>query len=743
MKLSDFSQQNNAVDKPHTIRLNQAEKLQYADPQQAYDIACEIYRLSDKDSDADNYLRAIYLKGRTCWHLGKYDEALYSASELLENSKKLKSESYQSEAFNLLGNVNLYMDNLDQALEYYREGLRLARNSHNSRAESSAYNNIGEIYNKLNAFDQAREYYTKALQLSEATSQSSGVGIAYLNLGDLAMKEGQYDLAMRRGLDALEVFKKTVDRMGEAHVHCLIADIFSLKEDTDKAETHYLEAEKIENETGDQYMLLKTGLAYTQLLIKQSKFEEAEMRCRQLLEIAQNLGSDNSYASALSLLANIYESQGKFKEALDHYKLYHNWDLKTQKDMLNERLTHIRSQFRIEQTQHEKEIFKLKNVELQSKNRELQKLHDDIEVISRIGRDITSTLDLELIFKRIYENINTLMDASFFGICLYDEDDEIIEYPLFITSGQKVNHKPTALNDMNSLSAWCIRNKTEIFTNDYLSEYTRYKQDPMTNRLGRMSQSIIYVPLFIEDKIIGTLTAQSYARNAYTKHHLDMLKALASYTAIAIRNGQESEQLEEEISRRKKAQAKLESLNRQLTEMTYIDSLTKIPNRRHFAETLIKELSRSVRESAPLALLLIDIDKFKEYNDNYGHTEGDTCLYTIAQILKSSLKRKTDFVARYGGDEFIAVLPNTELQGALQVAEDMRQNVENAQIEHKYSTVSPIVSITLGIYAQTPTSDMTLERVVQFADHALYTAKDMGRNCIAANISPLSFEDNQ
>jgi diguanylate cyclase (GGDEF)-like protein len=285
------------------------------------------------------------------------------------------------------------------------------------------------------------------------------------------------------------------------------------------------------------------------------------------------------------------------------------------------------------------------------------------------------------------------------------------------------------------------RNRKEIFTNDYLAEYTNYKEDPMSNRKGRMSQSILYVPLFIENKIIGTITAQSYNRNAYTKHHLDMLKTLASYTAIAIRNGQESDLLEAEIRRRKTVQDELLVLNEQLIEMTYIDALTQIPNRRHFTDSLETELSRSIRDNQPLGLLLIDIDKFKEYNDNYGHTAGDTCLHAVAQILKSSLKRKTDFVARYGGDEFIAILPGTDYNGAIQVAEDMRKNVQLAQIEHKYSTVSPIISITLGIYSEVPDRGTSLERVVQLADQALYTAKDMGRNCVAANISPISFDN--
>lgn len=742
MKLSEISKNSrNAMPDPLMSRLDVADKMQYTDPKQAYDIAYAMCREIDEFAYPEIYLRALYLKGRTAWHMGRFEEALFGGSELLEKATAFSNIGYQAEAYNLLGNVNLHMDNLDQALEYYRDGLRHARLSHNSRAESSLNNNIGEIYNRLDANEQAKEYYEKGLRISLATNQRNGIGIGYLNLGELAMKDGNYDIAMQRVNDALDVFRQDHDKLGEAHVLFLKADISMLEGDLESAESNYVTAEAIEQETGDQYNLLRTGIAYAKLLIKKNEYIAAEKKCLGLLRIADDLNSSNNRALTLSLLASIYEQQGEFEKALQYYKHYHDTDIRSQKEMLEERLNHIRSQFRIEQSHHEKEIFRLKNVELSSKNRELQSLYDTIATISEIGRDITSTLDLEEVFLKIYTNINTLMDATFFGIMLYDKKTKAITYPMFISEGNRVHLENAHLNDTESLSAYCIRNKTEILINDYLSEYEQYKKDPMSNRMGRLSQSILYVPLMIEGEIIGSITAQSYDRNAYTKHHLDMIKTLASYTAIAVKNGQESDQLECEIAQRKEAQKNLEALNQQLREMTYIDALTKIPNRRHFVDALTRELNRSIREQEPLSVILIDLDKFKEYNDNYGHTVGDRCLEAVARVLESSLKRKTDFVARYGGDEFVAVLPNTDLSGAMLLAENMRNNIEMAEIEHAYSSVSPRVSITLGIYANIPTEDMTLEKVVQLADHALYTAKDMGRNCIASNISPLTLED--
>ncbi len=739
MKLSEISKKSNlSMPDPIMSRLDTAEKLQYTDPKQAHDIAYAIYREIDEEYHTKVYLRALYIKSRTSWHMGRFEDALFGSMELLEKAQKFDNNSYQAEAFNLLGNVNLHMDNLDQALVHYRDGLKLARISHNSRAESSLNNNIGEIYNRLDANEQAKEYYEKSLRIALSDDQYNGIGVSYLNLGELALKAGDYDDAMNRVNDALSVFKKIHDKLGEAHVEYLKADIYVQLNDIDRAEKHFIQAEIIEKETGDQYTQLRTGLSYVKLLISKPDYTLAETKCLSLLELAENMNSSSNMALALSLLAQVYELQHNYEKALSVYKRYHDTDLINQKSTLDDRLNHIRSQFHIEQAQHEKEIFKLKNVELKSKNKELKKLYENITTISEIGRDITSTLNLDDVFQRIYFNLNNLMDATFFGISLYNKIDHSITYPMFITEGVRHEYPSTTLEDPNSLSAWCIKHKKEVFINDYLNEYTVYKDDPMENIQGKLSQSVIYVPLFIENRIIGSITAQSFERNAYTHYHLDMLRALASYTAIAIQNGQESEQLENEIHHRRKIQKSLEELNTKLTEMTYMDALTKIPNRRHFIDALTRELHRSIREKESIAVVLIDIDKFKEYNDNYGHTSGDTCLEAVARVLEDSLKRKTDFVARYGGDEFVAVLPNTNLEGAQLVAESMRYNLEIAGMEHAYSSVSPLVSITLGIYAAVPSEEMTLEKVVQLADQSLYTAKYMGRNCIGSNISPIS-----
>ncbi|WP_300435268.1 diguanylate cyclase [Zoogloea sp.] len=180
---------------------------------------------------------------------------------------------------------------------------------------------------------------------------------------------------------------------------------------------------------------------------------------------------------------------------------------------------------------------------------------------------------------------------------------------------------------------------------------------------------------------------------------------------------------------------KLDDANQELTRLSSLDGLTGISNRRQFDETLLREWRRLGRQGRPLSMLLCDVDYFKQFNDGYGHQVGDECLKAVARTLKDTLRRPADLVARYGGEEFAVILPDTEITGALQVAEAMRSAVEGLNITHRYSKGGSVVTISIGVASTTPLrtgSDSSV--LLKRADDALYQAKQAGRNRIAAAV---------
>lgn len=164
-----------------------------------------------------------------------------------------------------------------------------------------------------------------------------------------------------------------------------------------------------------------------------------------------------------------------------------------------------------------------------------------------------------------------------------------------------------------------------------------------------------------------------------------------------------------------------------LREMAFVDGLTGVHNRRHFDERLEAEAQRARRGRSSLALLLADVDFFKRYNDGYGHLAGDDGLRRVAQALKSSLRRPTDVLSRYGGEEFACLLPDTDLAGALAVAQSMEAAVRALQIPHAHSEVDAVVTISLGAAVAAPALHCATGELVKLADEQLYRAKAEGR----------------
>ncbi|WP_342608349.1 diguanylate cyclase [Vibrio tritonius] len=165
-----------------------------------------------------------------------------------------------------------------------------------------------------------------------------------------------------------------------------------------------------------------------------------------------------------------------------------------------------------------------------------------------------------------------------------------------------------------------------------------------------------------------------------------------------------------------------------MKDMALIDGLTGLPNRRRFDQALLGDWNLCQREQKNVALLMIDVDYFKRYNDSYGHLAGDECLKSIARALQTSVRRTSDSSCRYGGEEFACLLPFTDHEGAVLCAENIINEVKNLNIEHKTSDVSSFVTVSIGIAVRTPTLDVQVEQLVKEADEALYTSKQTGRN---------------
>lgn len=185
-----------------------------------------------------------------------------------------------------------------------------------------------------------------------------------------------------------------------------------------------------------------------------------------------------------------------------------------------------------------------------------------------------------------------------------------------------------------------------------------------------------------------------------------------------------------DISERKKTEEKLISLQKELEELSFKDSLTGIANRRMFDSILEMEWANARRNNHPLSVILLDIDYFKQYNDYYGHIHGDNCLKRVAQILGAAVNRPRDFLARFGGEEFVLVLPETDAQSARKIAQRCFDLIAAERIAHSQSQISNILTASFGIGSIIPSRDDESIDFIEKVDKRLYQAKEKGRNCI-------------
>jgi len=181
------------------------------------------------------------------------------------------------------------------------------------------------------------------------------------------------------------------------------------------------------------------------------------------------------------------------------------------------------------------------------------------------------------------------------------------------------------------------------------------------------------------------------------------------------------------VKLRVRNQIKIVNQMRVIEQLSMLDQLTNIANRRGFDQRMDSEWHMAVRTRAAISMMMIDVDKFKIYNDTYGHQQGDLVLQAVANTLRQSLSRSTDFAARWGGEEFAVLLPLTDACGALMIADKMRAAVESTIIPC-LDGKSTNVTISIGLNTQTPSRDDSIEDFVSKADKALYTAKETGRN---------------
>ncbi|HWQ08391.1 MAG TPA: sensor domain-containing diguanylate cyclase, partial [Holophaga sp.] len=329
-----------------------------------------------------------------------------------------------------------------------------------------------------------------------------------------------------------------------------------------------------------------------------------------------------------------------------------------------------------------------------------------------IGRRLTASLDLDATLESLYGAINALMDAPTLLLALVDEEKARLDYRLVMIQGRRKEPFSCALGE-ETFGCWCVQHGRDILIGDIEAEYRRYVSDYSELIFdGVAEQSLVFVPLSAGGRTLGVLSVQSHLRSAYDKRNVETVRAIGAYIAIAIENAR---------------------LFGQVQHLATVDGLTGVLNRRRLTEAIEDAHVKARRYARSAGVIMVDLDHFKRINDTHGHEAGDTVLRAVSRAFSTGL-RGVDSVGRFGGEEFVILLPETGLDGAASLAERLRRSVEALDIQLPGRTAIQVTA-SFGVSVLT-SGDPAYEAVLRRADKALYRAKQAGRNRVEVEPPP-------
>jgi len=422
---------------------------------------------------------------------------------------------------------------------------------------------------------------------------------------------------------------------------------------------------------------------------------------------------------------------GDYERALFYFKRFADFRAQVQHEDTVNKLRNIQTQSENERARQEAEIYRLRNIDLKEKSEALEESNRQIVSISRIGRRITASLDFGTVVQTVYDCLEHYLEMDMFGIALHDPAREQLVYRRYYEDGsRKGGHRIDVRSD-SSFAAWAFRNKKPVLIAEKDKEYTKYLSHPST-RKGPPCQSIVCLPLFIEDKAIGVMTVQSYKARAYTAGHMSFVEALAPYIGIAVENAIIHDRLEELNKALSDEKRRLERATLKISHLANHDSLTGLPNRRLLFELMAKTVETAKRAGTKIGVVFMDLDDFKPINDKYGHAAGDSALIAMSQRIRE-LVRSSDIVARIGGDEFVAVITN--IKSVADIERVARKIIAECAQPLSFSGKEHPVGLSMGISVY-PDDGEIIEELVNKADSAMYRVKHIDKNAYTFSSYP-------
>jgi len=655
--------------------------------------AFEGYEIAKKIKDFDKIVEFIYFYGLAEYYLGHLEEAFkYTNIGLRIGIYHDVGGKYMVDIYKVLGLIYKEVGELDRALVSLFKALEIAKKIDLKVAIAKIYNNLSFMYFDFDDLIKAEEFLLKSKEAFGETEDKETEVILNVNIGELYITLGKYKEASKYLFDIYD--NKELKDKNLSIVSCIdsIGKLYWAEKKYDKSLEKFNEALKLAIESQSDLYILNTTTNIAELYKEMKNNNKALENYFKALELSIQTSKKAAQEKIYVEIGEIYKEEGDFEKALEYY---------SKAIQMNETIKKIEKA--------EKSRFaniQMDAIEVKKENEDLQQINSNLKEINDVCKHITSEFEINKILFKSYENIEKLLQSKDFQLFLYKKETNKL------TGFKIIKGKIKFKEYFNTLNKWMMNKKEITILKDLNQSSSEYIKEVTGN--NRNAKGLVYIPLLVEQEIIGAICIFDYLDREYAPYTLDVLQVLASYIAVALNNAQNIE--------------KLESINKKLDKASKLDPLTKIANRRYFTMHLDNRWEALIKNKETLSIALLDIDYFKKYNDKCGHIEGDKALIKVAQKLKESINFETDFLARYGGEEFIIASVKRNQNEMKSFAENLRREVEEIPAGCTYHENCCKVTISIGIASEIITKKTRIEDITNKADEALYKAKENGRN---------------
>ena len=635
----------------------------------------------------------------------EYDQALAAAQSAFRLAEQLERVQTQAELYSLIGRIYFFTGDLDAAEVAFARSMELYLALDDRSQLGHAYNNLAVMARHRGEIEQARDLNRRALAIRESLGDISGMAASYNNLAVLAWMDGDLAETERLHRVSLELNRQANDVLGQARSMLNLGHTYLLMERYDESDEYLASSLVLADQLDSNQLRIGNYERRAELEQARGDYPAALAAKTRQLEVTEALRSESRQRQVAELHA-LFETERREREIEVLQR-----ERESQALIRNALLAGALGLILI--------LFLLWNrFLLKSRaNREIAARNDELRAMDRIVATLNTENDFASLLGTILEEALGFFRGADRGAFMVRASADS-HYTLAVWKGYRYQQlNSLALSDAQAKERY-VDSAERLAEGIYLNRQPSAIQGHEGLQSEDPSQAMLSMAITVDGDTAGYLILQSRRhKDAFTTADNSNYQRFREHAISAFRRARQMDQLAQAKERAELAQAEMARLARS-------DSLTGLPNRRHMQEKLDEENVRSKRSGRLPSLVICDIDHFKSINDSLGHEAGDEILKHVAGLLRSRL-RAQDVIARWGGEEFLLLLPETDLQGAIFVAESLREQLASTPADYGGDRIS--VTMTFGVAEHSP-RDESIQATLRRADQALYEGKGAGRN---------------